>query len=88
MLGAESLSLIWKFYKDFSTPVLLSFLVAAPIAFYFGSQWLQQFSQQIDMNLTILFLPLISLMVIIGLSVGFQSLRVVLANPVDNLKEE
>ena len=48
----------------------------------------QQFAYQIDMNWTLLLLPLVSLMIIVGLSVGIQSKKVVLANPVNNLKDE
>ena len=88
VLGAESLHLMWNLYIKFSAPVLISFGVAIPIAFYYGNQWLQQFAYQIDMNWTLLLLPLVALMVIVGLSVGIQSLKVVLTNPVDNLKDE
>ena len=58
------------------------------IAFYYGGQWLKQFAYQIDMHWTLLILPFITLLIIVILSVGFQSLKVVLANPVNNLKDE
>ncbi|MEQ8423530.1 MAG: FtsX-like permease family protein, partial [Cyclobacteriaceae bacterium] len=88
VLGAASVQLILNFYKEFGTPVLISFGLATPIAFYFGNQWLQQFAYQINIDWTILAAPLTVLAIIIGVSVGYQSLRVVFSNPVDNLKEE
>jgi len=88
VFGADPFGLIWDLYKKFSTPVLISFALAVPIAFYYGGQWLQQFAYQIDMAWTLLILPFITLLIIVILSVGFQSLKVVLANPVNNLKDE
>ncbi len=88
VLGAAPIELIWKFYKEFSTPVLVSFIVATPIALYLGNQWLQKFAYQFNLSWTLLILPLSIVMLIIGLSVGFQSLKVVLTNPLINLKEE
>ena len=88
VLGADSFRLIWNFYIKFSVPILISFAVAAPIAFYYGGQWLQQFAYQIDLDWTLLLLPLITLMLVVGLSVGSQSLKVVLTNPVHNLKND
>jgi putative ABC transport system permease protein len=88
VLGADSSRLMLKFLRRFSTPVLISFAVAVPFAFYYGGKWVQQFAYQIDLDWTLLLIPFITVMIIVGLSVGFQSLKVVLANPVDNLKNE
>ncbi len=88
ILGANSIRLIWNLYKGFSFPVVLSFVFAIPIAIHFGNKWLQEFAYKIDISWTIIVLPLILLMIFVWVSVGFQTIRVVLANPTKNLSEE
>jgi len=88
VLGAKTLGLLLNFYREFSTPVLISFLISIPISFYFGSLWLRQFAYQIVLGANLLLIPFVCILIIVGISVGVQSLKVVLANPVDNLNEE
>ncbi len=88
VLGADAPQLLWKLYKSFSLPVLVGFILAIPVSYYFGNQWLQQFAYQVGFSWIFFVIPLVILLVFICISVGAQTLRLVLSNPVDNLKEE
>ncbi|NNE77115.1 MAG: FtsX-like permease family protein [Pricia sp.] len=88
VLGANAFLLAWKLYKDFSIPVLIGFALALPIALFLGGRWLQEFAYRFDLNWYFLTLPLAVLLLLVWLAVGSQTLKLVLANPVDHLKEE
>ena len=88
VLGADAPLLLWKLYKGFSLPVLFGFVLAIPISYYFGNQWLQQFAYQVNFNWIFFIIPLVVLLAFVAISVGAQTLQLVFANPVDNLKEE
>ena len=87
VLGAQEWSLIFSFFKEFSLPVIISFIIAVPIAFYVGREWLAQFAYQMNLNWTHILYPILALMLITAVSVVVQSTRVVLANPIQNLNE-
>ncbi|MEK6155479.1 ABC transporter permease [Flavobacteriaceae bacterium 3-367] len=88
VLGAQVPLLIWKLYKGFSIPVLIGFMIAVPVAYYLGAQWLEQFAFRFQIRWHFFALPLLLLLVFVWMAVGMQTLQVVQANPVDNLKEE
>jgi len=88
VLGADSLLLIWNFYKEFSKPVLIGFVIAVPLSFYMGRKWLQGFAYQFHFDWKFFIIPLILLLIFVWLAVGTQSIRIAIANPVNNLKEE
>lgn len=88
VLGANIPHLLWNLYKTFNLPVLIGFAIAIPVAYYFSQQWLQQFAYQISFSWLLFALPLVILLVFVCISVGTQTVRLVLSNPVDNLKEE
>jgi putative ABC transport system permease protein len=88
VLGADALLLVWSLYRSFSIPVLIGFAFAIPMSYYLGGQWLLEFAYRFELNWYFFVLPMIILLVFVWLAVGTQTLRLVLANPVDNLKEE
>ncbi|WP_422082889.1 ABC transporter permease [Ulvibacterium sp.] len=88
VLGASAMLLVWKLLKSFSIPVLIGFGIAVPVSYYLGGQWLLEFAYRFDLNGYFFALPLALLLVLVWFSVGTQTLRLVLTNPVDNLKEE
>ncbi len=88
VLGAGAPLLLWKLYKGFSIPVIIGFVLAIPLAYYFGNQWLQQFAYRVGFSWIFLVAPLLILIAFVCISVGVQTVQLVLSNPVDNLKEE
>lgn len=88
VLGASAMSIIYLFSKEFIALITIAFLIAAPLAWYFMQQWLQNFAYRTSIGPEV-FLATIAFSVIIALAtVGFQSMKAALANPVDSLKTE
>jgi multisubunit Na+/H+ antiporter MnhE subunit len=74
--------------RDFTYPVIISFLLAVPVAYFFMKRWLSDFAYHIPINLTIFLLTFIGMVVLAWFTVGYRTLRVANSNPVNSLKEE
>ena len=88
VLGASVLG-VWNLLsKDFVILVVISFLIAAPVAWYMMNNWLQNYTYRITISWEI-FLLAGSLAVAIALiTVSFQSIKAAIANPVKSLRTE
>ncbi len=88
VMGATVANIVGLLSKDFLKLVLIGFVIAVPVAWYFMNQWLQDFAYRIDIGIGI-FLLAGGLTLLIALAtVSWQSVRAALANPVDSLRSE
>lgn len=88
VLGASIFN-IWKMLShEFVLLVLLSILVAAPVAYYFSNQWLQQYEYRIEISLWVFAVSAIGTLTITVLTVSYQSFKAAILNPVHSLKSE
>ena len=76
--------LTWKFIKW----VLISFLLACPIAWWVMDRWLQDFAYRVSINAWVFILSgMIALMLVI-ITVGLITYRAATANPAESMKYE
>jgi putative ABC transport system permease protein len=88
VLGA-SISQIWLLLtRDFFVLVLISCLIASPIALYFLRNWLQNYDYRITIGPWVFIAAAISAIIITVVTISFQAIRAALANPVDTLRTE
>lgn len=88
VLGA-SVSGIWLLLsKDFMVLVLIGCVIAAPMAFYFMTGWLQQYDYRISLGPGVFILSGIIALIITLFTISFQAVRAALANPVKSLRSE
>jgi putative ABC transport system permease protein len=88
VLGASTFGITRMLSVDFLRLVLISILIASPLAWYFMHQWLKDFTYRIEIQWWIFALAGIGALVIAFLTLSFQSIRAALANPVKSLKSE
>lgn len=88
VLGASVNSLIALFSKDFLQLVGISFIVAAPVSWFFVNKWLQGFAYRVDLAWWIFALTGLLALAIALLTVSFQAIKTSLANPVKALRAE
>jgi putative ABC transport system permease protein len=74
--------------KDFTRLVLIGFIVAAPLAYYAMSRWLQDFAYRIDIGWGVFALSGLLALAVAWLTVSYQSIKAALANPVEALRYE
>lgn len=88
VLGASVTGIVGLLSKEFMALVIIAFLVAAPLAWYGGNEWLSKYAFRIEIGWEIFALAGGVSVILAFLTVGFQTLMAALANPVDSLKYE
>lgn len=88
VLGANVGNIVGLLSKDFVKLVALSLIIACPLAYYFMDQWLQDFAYRVSIHWTVFALAGIAAVMVAFLTVGFQSVRAALANPVESLRQD
>jgi len=85
-LGANVSSILLLLNREFLAIVLAGIVMASPVAWIYGSRWLESFSNRVDMNGTYFLAAGLVCLVFVVVSVTVQSFRAARANPVDALK--
>lgn len=88
VLGASIPNIVALLSLDFMKLVGIAFLIAAPMGWYFGNQWLQDFAYSIEIEWWMFALAGILAVLIAFLTVSFQSIKAAMANPIHALKDE
>jgi len=88
VLGASVANVIAMLAKEFVILIGIAFIIASPIAWYFMYKWLQGFAFRIDISLWVFVLAGFSTVLIALITIGYQSIRAALANPVKSLRTE
>ncbi len=88
VLGAGVTQLVSLLSREFILLVLLSTVIAAPVAGWAMHKWLQDFAYRVSMPWWIYVVAGISAVVIALLTVSFQAIRAATANPVESLRSE
>ncbi|MEP1032839.1 ABC transporter permease [Ekhidna sp.] len=88
VLGASIMSIITLLSKEFLKLVGIAFLIAAPISYYFMSEWLQDFENRTNINFMIFLLAGSIALVIAWVTMSFQSWNAARVNPAKSLKDE
>lgn len=86
--GASIGNIISKISGEFAVLILLSNIVAWPVAYYFLNKWLQDFAYRIEINLWVFMVSGgIVLMVAIA-AISYQAIKAATANPIESLRYE
>jgi putative ABC transport system permease protein len=88
VMGASVSGLAVLLSSHFFKLVLIAFVCASPIAWYFMNQWLQGFAYRIHLNWMIFIIAGMTVTIITLLTVSYQSIRAALGKPVDSLRTE
>lgn len=88
VLGASTANLVQLLSRDFMVLVVISLVVASPLAWWLMNNWLQGFAYRIDMHWWIFALTALIALSIAFFTVSLQSVKAALANPIDSLRSE
>lgn len=88
VLGASVASLWGMLSKDFVGLVLVSCLIAIPMAYYGMQQWLQQYDYRIELRWWIFTVAGLGALLITLATVSYQTVKAAKKNPVDTLRSE
>ena len=88
VLGASVAGVTALLAKDFLKLVFIAILIASPLAWYLMNEWLADFAYRIDIQWQVFAAAGFASVVIAFLTVGFQSVKAALADPVKSLGNE
>ena len=88
VLGATAGNIVLLISKNFLQLVAIAIIIAIPLAWLAGKNWIQDYSYRIEINwLTFLFAGLAALAIAL-ITVGFQAIKAAFSNPVKSLRSE
>jgi putative ABC transport system permease protein len=87
-LGASVANIVYLFSKEFTVLILISFVISAPVAWYFMQQWLQGFTYRIHPGFGIFAISIVLSIIIAWITVGYKAIKAALVNPVKSLRSE
>jgi putative ABC transport system permease protein len=88
VLGARIIGLVFILTKEFTAWVILSILVACPIAYYILTKWLENFAYRVELSFNYFLISGLIAIIVSLLTISFHTIKTSLINPVINLRHE
>jgi putative ABC transport system permease protein len=88
VLGASVSAIVSMLSFDFIKLVIISFLTAAPLAFWAMHQWLQGFAYRQSIQWWVIVLAGMGAIIIAFVTISAQSFKAAMSNPVNSIKNE
>lgn len=88
VLGASMTHIVVLLSKNFLGLVLLSLVLAIPVAWYMLNGWLENFAFRVDLGWQVFVLAALVAILVALLTVSYQAIRAALANPVKALRSD
>jgi putative ABC transport system permease protein len=86
--GASTFELVALLIRDFTLLVVIAFAISVPVAYYFGTMWLDNFAYKTDIGVFIFVVAGIVSLTMAVLTVSYHTIRAASANPVHSLRYE
>ncbi|HMK17716.1 MAG TPA: ABC transporter permease [Chitinophagaceae bacterium] len=88
VLGATVSSITTMLSKDFIKLVIISIVIATPIAYWTMTKWLQDFAYRISISWWMIAVAGLAAIIIALITISFQSIKAAIANPMKSLRTE
>ena len=88
VMGSSVGSVVRLFALRYAVPLIVAFVIAAPIGWWLSNSWLQSFAEHTPIHWWLFPLSFIAVSAVVVLTVVVQSWRVATANPVESIKTE
>jgi putative ABC transport system permease protein len=88
VLGANVSTVMALLSKDFIKLVLISIIIAAPLAWLAMHKWLEGFAYRQNIQWWVFAVTALGAIAIAFITISFQSVKAALANPIESLRSE
>ncbi len=88
VLGANLKQILWLFGKELSILLMSAFLISAPVAWFYSSRYLEDFTYRVEPGVGVFLASLFISVLIAGLTAGYRSLLAARKNPVDSIRTD
>lgn len=87
ILGASTARLAALITNEFTRLIIISFVIACPLAYYFMNDWLSDFAYHIEVGWQVFALTLLLTTGLALITISFKTVKAANANPVDSIYE-
>ena len=88
VMGSSVGAVVRLFAMRYAVPLIVAFVVAAPIGWWLSNQWLQSFAEHTPIHWWLFPISFVLVSAVVIATVMVQSWRVATANPVESIKTE
>lgn len=88
VMGSTVEEILALFVQRYAVPLAVSFVIAGPLAYYLGSQWLENFAERTPIHWWIFPLSFLAVSAVVVSTVLVQSYRVATENPINSVRTE
>ena len=88
VMGASTAGIVTLFSKDFTRPVIVAFVCAAPVSWWIMERWLQQFTYRVAVGWWVILSAGAAALLLTWTIVGLQAAKAARANPVKSIRSE
>ena len=88
VLGATVANLVTLLSRAHLRVVIISSVVSIPLIFFLANGWLAGYPVRIELSLWVFIIPLVVILLLVGLTSSFQTLKAANSNPVNHLRNE
>ncbi len=88
VMGSTVEEILALFVQRYAVPLAVSFVIAGPLAYYLGSQWLENFAERTPIHWWIFPLSFVAVSAVVVSTVLVQSYRVATENPINSVRTE
>ncbi len=88
VMGASVMQLSGMLSGDFLKLVVISFLIAVPLAYYFMSRWQEGFAYRVEITFMVFLVAGLLSVFIAWATVGLESFKAARSNPIQSLRNE
>lgn len=88
VLGASVKNIVSMISREFLLLILISCVLAVPVAYLFMQKWLLDFAYRIDPGAGIFVLAGVIILLIAGITISLRSIKAATVNPVKSLRSE
>ena len=88
VLGASVFNVVYLLSTGFTKLILIAIAIAIPIAWFATNKWLGSFAYRVNVGWTIFLLASVGALTIAWITVGYESVKAAIVNPIKSLRTE
>jgi putative ABC transport system permease protein len=88
VLGASKRRIVLLLSNEYISILLISYVFTLPVAWFISTKWIEDFAYKTEISWWVYILTAIILMITTAGTLGYQSIKAALSNPINQLRSE
>ena len=87
-MGASVSRILWLLLKVFGKLLLIASIIGVPLTYFLSRNWLENFVYRTPLSATVFIGALLVIALITLITVGYETLKAAMANPIKAIRHE